>query len=141
LIKKHDLIGTEVWTDMWKGYSSLQKEGYIHKTVNHSTEFKSADGICTNSVEGLWSTLKRFLRHVNVLWSKLLPEHTGEFMWRKTIQGCPREQFTAFLDYLRNAPIDRLLPLLIWFTFVEFVVIYIRNFLGIPKTFFLIVFK
>jgi len=31
LIKKHVVIGTEVWTDMWKGYSNMQKEGYIHR--------------------------------------------------------------------------------------------------------------
>jgi len=36
LIKKHVKTGTEVWTVMSQGYSSLQIEGLIHRTVNHS---------------------------------------------------------------------------------------------------------
>ena len=28
------------------------EEGYGHKTVNHSKEFKSKDGCCTNTIEG-----------------------------------------------------------------------------------------
>lgn len=36
LIEKHVEKGTEIHTDMWKGYNRLASLGYDHKVVNHS---------------------------------------------------------------------------------------------------------
>lgn len=38
-IKKHVAPGSEIHTDIWKGYCNLKNYGYIHKTVNHSENF------------------------------------------------------------------------------------------------------
>uniref|UniRef100_A0A1X7TU20 ISXO2-like transposase domain-containing protein n=1 Tax=Amphimedon queenslandica TaxID=400682 RepID=A0A1X7TU20_AMPQE len=43
LIKKYILPGTKVISDCWKSYSTLQQEGYIHGTVNHSIEFVNSE--------------------------------------------------------------------------------------------------
>lgn len=83
IIQEYVAVGTEIWTDEWKGYSALSRLGYCHKTVCHKRNFKAADGTCTNEVEGYWSLLKQFCRKTNVLKSKLLPEHIDEFMWRQ----------------------------------------------------------
>lgn len=39
IIKKHVIVGSKIHTDYCKSYSSVNAEGYIHETVNHSVEF------------------------------------------------------------------------------------------------------
>ena len=52
--------GTEIHSDCWKAYSQLSKEGYIHKTVNHSEEFvHSESGAYTQNIESRWRVLKK----------------------------------------------------------------------------------
>jgi hypothetical protein len=50
--------GSLVVTDKWHGYSELPLLGYDHEVWNHSTgQFAG-----TNQIEGLWSSIKRYLR-------------------------------------------------------------------------------
>ena len=66
-------------------YTGLDRAGYTHMVVNHKKNFVDpTTGACTNAVEGYWSRLKRFLRQINTMQSKLLPEHIDEFMRRET---------------------------------------------------------
>ena len=46
--------GSELHTDEYNAYKFTRKF-WKHKTVNHSIEYVSAEGITTNSVEGFWS--------------------------------------------------------------------------------------
>ncbi len=67
LIKKYIKPGTQIISDCWKAYSSLEKEGYTHLTVNHSKEFKNPEtGACTNLVESTWHAVKNLaeIRHI-----------------------------------------------------------------------------
>lgn len=44
-----------IHTDLWKAYSRLGEEGYIHRTVNHSKFFKDpVTGVHTNCIEAIW---------------------------------------------------------------------------------------
>jgi hypothetical protein len=55
IIRKTILPGTTILSDCWAAYSSIENQDgkeYSHKTVNHSIEFKAADGTCTNTIEG-----------------------------------------------------------------------------------------
>lgn len=88
--------GSEIWTDMWRGYNELSQLGnvspYIHKTVNHNKHFVDAEThTCTNTVESYWSKLKTYLRQLGVLKSKLLPEHIDQFMWLQHFGGSPKD--------------------------------------------------
>lgn len=58
LINQHVKKGATIWSDQFSTYITLNQDGYKHGTVNHSKEFKSDDGVCTNTIEGLWSRLK-----------------------------------------------------------------------------------
>lgn len=58
LIKQWMRPGTVILSDCWKGYINLAKEGYVHKTVNHSKEFVNQDGDHTNKIEGHWRHAK-----------------------------------------------------------------------------------
>ena len=31
--------GSKIYTDEWKSYNNLSRNGYIHNTVNHTTNF------------------------------------------------------------------------------------------------------
>lgn len=82
IIRRHVRPGTEIWTDMWRGYRGLTGLGYVHRTVNHSRYFRDpVTGVCTNRVEGLWAKLKGYLRRLDVLRSPFLPEYIDQFMW------------------------------------------------------------
>lgn len=102
LIQQYVAEGSDIWTDKWAAYQGLDKLGYIHHTVNHSKEFKSADGTCTNGVEGYWSRLKQFCRHTNVLQSKLLAEHIDEFMYRQHFAGNPSVRWGHMLAHIKE---------------------------------------
>lgn len=85
LIRDYVLLGSTIYTDGWSAYTGLDRAGYTHMVVNHKKNFVDpTTGACTNAVEGYWSRLKRFLRQIDTMQSKLLPEHIDEFMWRET---------------------------------------------------------
>ena len=55
LIKEYIEPGTTIFSDCWKGYSELEKEGYIHQTVNHSLYFVDPEtGASTQNIERCW---------------------------------------------------------------------------------------
>lgn len=79
LIKKHVKQGATTYTDEYNIYSRLSQWGYQHQTVNHgSGEYardEDGDGFCevhVNTIEGVWSLLRSWLRpHRGVSQSKL----------------------------------------------------------------------
>ena len=104
LIAKYVAPGTEVHTDGWAAYRGLSAMGYIHKTVNHSTNFVDPiTGTCTNAVEAYWSRLKAWLRRHGVMQNALLPSHVDEFMWRDVFaQGSVKETFSNIISHLKK---------------------------------------
>lgn len=57
-VEDHVAKGTLVVTDKWYAYQELPLLGYGHESWNHSTgQFAG-----TNQIEGLWSSIKRYLR-------------------------------------------------------------------------------
>lgn len=52
--------GSHINTDAWYAYSELNLLGYTHEAFNHSKGHFSE----TNQIEGLWSVMKRHLRHL-----------------------------------------------------------------------------
>ena len=55
-------VGAEVSTDCAKMYDGLSGTGVVHHQVNHKEGLVNADGAHTNSIEGMWSVIKRTLR-------------------------------------------------------------------------------
>lgn len=50
-----------VYTDAFGGYNGLNYAGFEHESVNHNKEFTKGE-IHTQTIEGLWSFIKRKLR-------------------------------------------------------------------------------
>ena len=63
LIKKIVKPGTTIYMDCWRAYYELANVGYHHEVVNHELNFVRPDdkNIHTNSIEGRWWQVKRWL--------------------------------------------------------------------------------
>ena len=65
-------------------YFNLNSSGYVHLMVNHSENFVDPyTGAHTNTIEGVWSQVKRKLKAMNWTHSDKLPSYLDEFNWRK----------------------------------------------------------
>lgn len=74
--------GAEVHTDEWKGYRNLHTR-FTHKNVNHKKGEYAKDGVTTNSVEGVWSLLKRQILGIHhFVTAKHLSRYVAEVTWR-----------------------------------------------------------
>lgn len=84
--------GTQIYTDEYAIYSRLEEWGFQHKTVNHgSGEYardEDGDGFCevhVNTIEGVWSLLRSWLRPHRGISQEKLP------------------LYLAFFEFLHNA--------------------------------------
>lgn len=101
-IQRHVKWGTTIWTDQWAAYNGLDNIGFIHETVNHSNEFKSKTGVCTNGVEGYWRTLKGYCRGKGVMSSKFLFEYVDEFMWSAQYSKDSLSKFRNMIQHIKE---------------------------------------
>ncbi len=60
----------------------MAAEGYIHKTVNHSVEFKAQDGTCTNEIEGIWGLTKNKIKKMKGIRHERIEDLLHEFSYR-----------------------------------------------------------
>ena len=78
---------TTVYSDKWAVYVSFFSSGvnYSHETVNHSENFLNPQNpqIHTQTIEGLWSHLKRFFRSKNLTNRDYLEHYVAEFEFRR----------------------------------------------------------
>ena len=86
LIKATVNAGALIYTDEYDIYHRLEIWGYAHKTVCHSAgEYArddDGDGFCevhVNTVEGLWSLLRSWLRPHRGISQEKLPVYLGFF--------------------------------------------------------------
>jgi transposase-like protein len=83
LIRKHVASGTIVHTDEAGAWDALHAS-YPMKRVNHSREFKSKDGACTNEAESWFSRLRRAEMGIHHRISgEYLYQYANEMAWRE----------------------------------------------------------
>ena len=98
LIKEWIAPGTTIVSDGWKAYVSLQKDGYLHKTVNHSLEFVNEEGFNTNKIEGHWRQVKaKLTTHGR---KKEHYSYLAEFKWRYVHRD--EDLWKVFLDDVKK---------------------------------------
>ena len=90
--------GTTVNTDEARQYMSLAHLGYTHKKVNHKQGEYVNGSAHTNSLENLWSQLKRSIRgtHIHVS-KKHLAKYLAEFEFRFNLRNSPHLMFDRLL--------------------------------------------
>ncbi len=102
LIKKWIKPGTKIMSDCWKAYSTLEEEGYIHGTVNHSIEFVNSEtGDHTQSIENTWRAVKRSLPRSGTK-NDFYASYFAEFVFRRRyFNDVALDSFTRFLDNIK----------------------------------------
>lgn len=83
LIKDNIAIGSKIMTDKYRSYTSVKRFGYNRARVNHGQE-QFVDGENhTNTIEGVWSQMKRAIDGTHyMVSSKYLQDYVDEFTWK-----------------------------------------------------------
>ncbi len=83
-IHEHTMPEIEaIYTDELPAYKMLEKEGIKHETVNHSANEWVRGDVHTNSVENIWSLLKRsIVGSYHQVSKKHLDAYLNELEWR-----------------------------------------------------------
>lgn len=99
--------GTTIYTDEYNIYAQLGQWGYQHKTVNHSQgEFArddDDDGFCevhTNTLEGVWSLLRSWLRPHRGISQEKLPFYLAFFEFVHNMRKRGKALLSALLQSL-----------------------------------------
>lgn len=79
-------VGSKTYTDEYNIYGRLERWGYVHETVNHGmgeyARDNDGDGFCevhVNTIEGVWSLLRSWLRPHRGISQEKLPLYLGFF--------------------------------------------------------------
>ena len=97
IIKEYVLPGTKIISDCWKSYSTLEEEGFVHGTVNHSIEFVNKDtGDHTNTIESTWRAVKSSLPRFGTT-KGMYNSYFAEFMFRRQYINESSDRFIEFL--------------------------------------------
>jgi transposase len=102
--------GTATLTDEWGAYRNLDAEGRLHSTVNHGqrewARDDDGDGIRevhTNTIEGLWTSLRNWLRSFRGVSKHYLFGYVAAFEWiwkRKSLRNA--QIFDVLLHQLKG---------------------------------------
>ncbi|XP_005113250.1 uncharacterized protein LOC101852594 [Aplysia californica] len=83
LIKKHVAPGTIIYSDCFKSYECLEREGFRHLTVNHTENFVDPHtGAHTNTIESTWWAVKKSLRSSHTQ-KQHFAAHLAEYIWHR----------------------------------------------------------
>jgi transposase len=105
LIRKHVTPGSTVYTDEYPGYRTISKgKRFVHRRIKHKTGIYVRGDIHTNSVEGLWSLIKRGIsgvyHHVDPAY---LQSYLDEFCFRYNRRHMGNQQFRSILERASRA--------------------------------------
>jgi transposase-like protein len=107
LILKTVSQSTQIYTDEYAIYSRLQDWGFSHNTVNHSAgEYardEDGDGFCevhSNTIEGVWSLLRPWLRPHRGISQDKLPLYLSFFEFVHNARNRGKRLLSALLETL-----------------------------------------
>lgn len=100
---------TQVYTDEYNIYNRLKDWGYRHQIVEHGkgeyARDEDGDGFCEvhcNTIEGIWSLLRSWLRPHRGVSQEKLPFYVGFFEWiynlKKRGQKALKESLKCLLE-------------------------------------------
>mgnify|MGYP002474596138 CR=1 FL=1 len=93
--------GSKVYTDEWRSYNNLSRNGYIHNTVNHSTNFvnvlPTGEKVTTNLAEGNWTPLKKYRFKHNAHHRKYTDEYVKMWGYRRNLVHSFQDEFSTII--------------------------------------------
>jgi transposase len=82
-IEKRVLSESVAYTDEWKSYNRLARSGCQHRRIHHAQEIYAMGDMHTNTIEGLWSLVKRGIaRTHHAVSARWLQGYLNEYAWR-----------------------------------------------------------
>ena len=104
VVRKATWPGARVCTDEWQGYNDLPAMGRVRATVCHAARewARDDDGdgvreVHCNTLEGLWTGLRTFLRRFRGVSKKYLYQYVAMFEWDYNVKRVTTEFFRALL--------------------------------------------
>jgi transposase len=106
-IRKHVVPGSTIYTDQLRGYDGIgtmrtsdhKPAKYRHYTIKHDRRIYVRGHVHTNSVEGLWSLIKRGIGGVyHSVSPEYLQSHLDEYCFRYNRRHDGNLQFKAILE-------------------------------------------
>ena len=89
---------SQVYTDEFRSYDRLSKNGFKHDRVNHMERVYVSGDVHTNTIEGFWSLVKRGIGGVyHAVSSKHLQGYLNEYSWRYNHRNGGRVMFETLL--------------------------------------------
>ena len=82
IILKYVWKSATIHHDDWVSYRGLARLGFKHSTVNHSRNFVSDSGACTNTIEGYWGVLKQRIVRMHGIHNEKLNDYVQEYTFR-----------------------------------------------------------
>jgi transposase len=100
-VQKKVLPETIFYTDEYRVYDNLNKQGYRHSRVHHAEEIYVAGNVHTNTIEGFWSLLKRGIAGVyHSVSAKHLQGYLNEYAFRYNHRKDERPMFDTMLSQI-----------------------------------------
>jgi transposase-like protein len=88
-----------LYTDDARIYASLDKDGWEHRTINHSARIYVQGDVHTQTIEGFWSLVKRGIDGVyHSVSAKWLQSYVDEYTFRYNHRQEAAGMFDAFLS-------------------------------------------
>jgi transposase len=109
LVKQYVLPETIVYTDELRSYHGISHmtAGYRHKRIHHSSNVYVVGDVHTNTVEGLWSLIKRGIGGVyHSISQKYLQTYLNEYTFRYNRRFDTQPMFTSFLQQVSKNEIQ-----------------------------------
>lgn len=111
VIRQTIVSQTLVYTDEYAIYGRLHQWGYAHKSVNHSqgeyARDEDGDGfheVHVNTIEGLWSLLRSWLRPHRGVSQEHLPLYLGFFEFVHNVRKRGKALLPSLLGLLLATP-------------------------------------
>lgn len=99
IIKKRVLPKSMIYTDEYRIYNKLRKQGYQHKRVHHASKVWVMGDAHTNTIEGFWSVLKRGINGVyHAVSEKYLQSYIDEYAFRYNHRKDDTPMFLTILN-------------------------------------------
>ncbi|KAG0442187.1 hypothetical protein DMUE_0469 [Dictyocoela muelleri] len=103
IISENVLPGTTIITDQWRAYSAALRDNTTieHRQIHHSLNFVDPEDptVHTQTIEGLLSLMKRFLRGRNDISKEQQSEFIIQFIWEHKIEK--RKRFNCLLSMFK----------------------------------------
>lgn len=104
LVNQHVMPRSIVYTDEWKPYRALGRQGYFHDRIHHASKVYVRGDVHTNTIEGFWSLVKRGIGGVyHVVSAKYLQSYLNEYAFRYNHRKDEAPMFASMLCRVHQA--------------------------------------